>query len=140
MTTIQAAVYRRLRTGRVAKTVGTRIFADDFARSGTATPFIVFEIDSMESDADLSGTTDWASAELTVVCFDDDSHDVQLLARAVRGDLQDWRDEGSLPVIEWCMYRDTINGVAEPTRSKKLRYRVEVNFQVRFRDLTLAEL
>ncbi len=52
----------------------------------------------------------------------------------------DWQDDGENPVIEWSLYQETINGVVETTRSDKRRYRVEVNFQVRFRDVTIDDL
>lgn len=140
MSTVQEAIYDRLSNGTVTAKVGTRIFADDFAQSNTAMPFIVFEVDRTESDADLSGTTDWAAADLTVVCFDDGSNDCQELTFDVRRDLQDWQDDGAAVVIEWCLYQETINGVVEATRSDKLRYRKEVNFQVRYRDVTIDDL
>ena len=138
--TIQGAIYRRMLNGSVGDLVGTRLFADDFAQHDTAMPFVVFEVDRTESDADLSGTIDWAVADLTVVCFDDDSHDCQLMTLNVRRDLQDWQDDGENPIIEWSLYQDTINGVVEATRSDKLRYRKEVSFQVRYRDVTIDDL
>ncbi len=138
--TLQGAVYNRLRTGIVSGKVADRIYADDFAPSNTTLPFIVFEIDRTESDADLGGTISWAAADLTVVCFDNDSHDVQELAVDVRRDLQDWQDDTMAPPIEWTLYQETINGVVEATRSEKRRYRVEVNFRIRFRDHVAADL
>lgn len=140
MTTIQGAIYDRLINGSVADKVGIRVFMDDFAPNDTQMPFIVCEVDRIESDADLGGTTDFAHADVTVICFDQGSNATQLLAHDVRRDMQDWQDDGSDPVIEWSLYLETISGTVEETRSQKFRYRQEVSFRINFRDVTIDDL